>query len=61
MSEHRECLFLPGRGCNLKVDEIPLEICRLCLEAFRDYASVREASYNQKSRSGSCAINRFEI
>jgi hypothetical protein len=39
MSEKKMCLFLPGKQCNLDVNEIPLEVCKLCLEAFKDYSS----------------------
>jgi len=31
------CLFVPKRLCSLEVDEIPLDVCRLCLEAWKAY------------------------
>ena len=31
------CLFVPKRVCSLEVDEIPLDVCRLCLEAWKAY------------------------
>ena len=37
MSEgaERRCAFLPNRICYVEADEIPLEVCRLCLEAWK--------------------------
>ena len=37
MSERvdRRCVFIPGRKCHVDADEIPLEICQLCLETWR--------------------------
>lgn len=37
MSERarRRCIFIPDRECRVDADEIPLEICQLCLEAWR--------------------------
>ena len=37
MSEraHRRCIFIPDRECHVDADEIPLEVCQLCLEAWR--------------------------
>ena len=29
------CAFVPGRACPVDLDEIPLDVCRLCLEAWR--------------------------
>jgi len=37
--EGRRCLFVPGRPCNMELDEVPLEICRLCLDAWKFYVS----------------------
>jgi len=31
----RACIFVPGRACPVDLDEIPLDVCRLCLEAWR--------------------------
>jgi hypothetical protein len=33
----KTCLFVPKRLCSLEVDEIPLDVCRLCLEAWKAY------------------------
>jgi len=37
MSERleRRCVFIPDRGCHVDADEIPLEICQLCLETWK--------------------------
>ena len=29
-----ECVFVPGRVCPVELEEIPLEVCRLCVEAW---------------------------
>jgi len=34
-SAERRCAFLPNRVCHVEADEIPLEVCRLCLEAWK--------------------------
>lgn len=31
----RGCAFAPGRACTVELDEVPLEVCRLCLEVWR--------------------------
>jgi hypothetical protein len=31
----KECIFVSGRSCPVGLDEVPLDICRLCLEAWR--------------------------
>jgi len=31
----RGCIFVAGRVCSVGLDEVPLDICRLCLEAWR--------------------------
>jgi len=31
----RRCVFIPDRGCHVDADEIPLEICQLCLETWK--------------------------
>jgi len=36
----RRCAFVPGRVCNVEGDEIPLEVCRLCLETWRSMSHV---------------------
>ena len=33
--EVRECAFVSGRACAVESDEVPLDVCRLCLEAWR--------------------------
>jgi hypothetical protein len=40
-SEHRRanCIFVSDWICNVEVDEIPIEVCRLCLEARRTHAT----------------------
>jgi len=37
MSERvdRRCVFIPERNCHVDADEIPLEICQLCLETWK--------------------------
>jgi hypothetical protein len=32
------CVFVAGWTCQLEVEEIPLEVCRLCVEARRSHA-----------------------
>jgi len=29
------CVFVPGRACPVDLDEVPLDLCRLCMEAWR--------------------------
>ena len=31
----RRCVFVPNRVCHVDADEIPLDVCRLCLEAWK--------------------------
>ncbi len=31
----RECTFVPARACPVELDEIPLDVCRLCIEVWR--------------------------
>lgn len=33
-SPEQRCAFLPHRVCHVEADEIPLEVCRLCIEAW---------------------------
>jgi len=33
--EVRECVFVRRRACAVESDEVPLDVCRLCLEAWR--------------------------
>ncbi|MBS7609598.1 hypothetical protein KEJ19_03380 [Candidatus Bathyarchaeota archaeon] len=42
MSEtaNRRCVFVSGRACNFDEDEIPLEVCQLCLETWRAICSI---------------------
>ena len=40
------CIFVKERECPIEGEEIPLEVCRLCIEAaktFRESLSVAEA------------------
>jgi len=41
LSEQRRmnCIFVSDWTCHLEVDEIPLEVCRLCVEARRIHAT----------------------
>jgi len=42
----RRCVFIPDRGCHVDADEIPLEICQLCLETWKamsDRVTVRRS------------------
>ncbi|MEM2685837.1 MAG: hypothetical protein QXM01_02015 [Candidatus Bathyarchaeia archaeon] len=36
----RRCLFVKSRECLVDADEIPLEVCRLCIEAWKIQAST---------------------
>jgi len=36
----RRCVFVEGRVCNVGAEEIPLEVCRLCLEAWKSRSSL---------------------
>ena len=40
-SEQRRmnCIFVSDWTCHLEVDEIPLEVCRLCIEARKIHAT----------------------
>jgi len=45
----RMCLFVPERPCDIDVDEIPLEVCKLCLEAWKVHVSnltIKRASWS---------------
>jgi len=35
----RNCVFVPDWICQMEVEEIPLEVCRLCVEARKIHAS----------------------
>ncbi len=36
----RRCAFIPDKICNVEGDEIPLEVCKLCLETWRSLSNV---------------------
>lgn len=36
-----KCLFVAEWSCQMEVDEVPLEVCRLCIEARRNHANGR--------------------
>jgi len=45
----RMCLFVPERPCDIDLDEIPVEVCKLCLEAWKVYVTnvtVKRASWS---------------
>lgn len=33
--EERKCPFIEGKECHVDTDEIPLEVCRLCIDAWK--------------------------
>ena len=49
-----KCVFVADWPCHVEVEEIPLEVCRLCLEAKNNYA-------NQQSKTVKRAIMRAEV
>lgn len=41
MSGHRQCIFVAGRPCPFPEDEIPLQTCQVCIEAWKTDLTVR--------------------
>ena len=37
----RHCAFIPARKCPIDVDEIPLDVCRLCVDAWKTSAEIQ--------------------
>ncbi|HDJ22093.1 MAG TPA: hypothetical protein ENF19_02700 [Candidatus Bathyarchaeota archaeon] len=37
----RHCAFIPTRVCPIDVDEIPLDVCQLCIEAWKTSADIQ--------------------
>lgn len=48
MSDERRCAFVHSRHCYVEVDNIPLDVCQLCVEAWRidRELTARETQYN---------------
>ncbi len=36
----RRCVFVKDRECLVDVDEVPLEVCRLCIEAWKTQVNM---------------------
>lgn len=47
MTEQKHCAFLAHRSCYVEVDEIPLEVCQLCVEAWRVDKEINILSQRQ--------------
>ena len=41
MSGRRDCIFVQGRACPFPSQEIPLQTCQVCVEAWKTEASLR--------------------
>ncbi len=37
----RQCAFIQARACPIDVDEIPLDVCRLCIDAWKTSAEIQ--------------------
>ncbi len=37
----RRCAFIQARACPIDVDEIPLDVCRLCIDAWKTSAEIQ--------------------
>ncbi len=37
----RKCAFIQARACPVDVDEIPLDVCRLCIDAWKTSAEIQ--------------------
>lgn len=37
----RQCAFIKARACPIDVDEIPLDVCRLCIDAWKTSAEIQ--------------------
>lgn len=37
----RQCAFIQARACPVDVDEIPLDVCRLCVDAWKTSAEIQ--------------------
>jgi len=44
MSKPRRCAFIQSRACPIDVDEIPLDVCRLCIDAWKTSAEIQALS-----------------
>jgi len=38
----RKCAFVQSRVCPIEVDEVPLDVCRLCVEAWKTSAEIHK-------------------
>ncbi len=68
MSDERRCAFVHSRHCYVEVDNIPLDVCQLCIEAWRidRELTARETQYSniaqlQSIRTPSPSIQASEI
>jgi hypothetical protein len=41
MSKGRRCAFIVTRPCPVDIDEIPLDVCRLCIDAWKTSAEIQ--------------------
>jgi len=37
----RQCVFIKARSCPIDVDEIPLDVCKLCIDAWKTSAEIQ--------------------
>ena len=53
-SEQRRmnCIFVSDWTCHVEVDEIPLEVCRLCVEARRIHATEHAKTVTRPINEG---------
>lgn len=47
MSKPRRCTFIQSRACPIDVDEIPLDVCRLCIDAWKTSAEIQALTGSQ--------------
>jgi hypothetical protein len=62
--EINECVFVPGRVCPVELEEIPLEVCRLCMEAWRlsgGNMSVKPHVSSSRLQGGGEPSGRLEV
>ena len=37
----RQCAFIKAKSCPIDVDEIPLDVCKLCIDAWKTSAEIQ--------------------
>ncbi len=50
VGEQRKCAFIEGRGCSFAADEISMDFCRVCIDAYRATGGARGAAPEDRAK-----------